>query len=76
MLVGAVPFYNKNQNILFNNILEKDVVFREEDMLSDNAKTLIRGVSVPPCSFSPKIPTKGWVPSLQMRSSHTRGSRE
>lgn len=23
MLTGAVPFYNKNQNILFNNILEK-----------------------------------------------------
>jgi hypothetical protein len=41
MLVGIVPFYNKNQNLLFDNILEKEVVFREEDILSENAKNLM-----------------------------------
>jgi len=45
MLVGVVPFHHKNQNILFNNILEKEVQFRPEDLLSENAKSLITQVS-------------------------------
>ena len=44
MLVGVVPFHHKNQNILFNNILEKEVLFRQEDLLSENAKSLITRV--------------------------------
>jgi|JI6StandDraft_1071083.scaffolds.fasta_scaffold11106_9 hypothetical protein len=44
MLVGIVPFHHKNQNILFNNILEKEVQFKQEDLLSENAKNLITRV--------------------------------
>lgn len=46
MLVGVVPFHHKNQNILFNNIIEREVEFRSEDMLSENAKNLIGRVSL------------------------------
>lgn len=28
MLTGIVPFYSKNQNIMFNSIIEKEVSFK------------------------------------------------